>query len=144
MTTNHDATPPGNRSGARDVFWSLSSVSDGAHLEYDHILSHTLSIMADTARVTVTLPADLVESIDRLERNRSRFISEAVAHELARRRQEALLHSIRSPHADTVALVDTGLADWVSDLAADEGLVDVTGGTPVRWIEGRGWKKDRV
>ena len=98
--------------------------------------------MAETERVTVTLPADLVESIDRLEHNRSRFIAEAVEHELARRRQEALLHSIRSPHADTVALVDTGLGDWVSDLPADEGLVDLSAGTPVRWVEGQGWTKD--
>lgn len=100
--------------------------------------------MAETERVTVTLAAHLVESIDRLERNRSRFIAEAVEHELARRRQEALLHSIRSPHADTVALVDTGLGDWVSDLPADEGLVDVAAGTPVRWVEGQGWTKERA
>ncbi len=100
--------------------------------------------MAETARVTVTLAADLVEDIDRLERNRSRFIAEAVAHELTRRRQAALLQSIRRPHADTVALVDTGLADWVSELPADEGLVDVDAGTPVRWIEGKGWKRGRA
>ncbi len=98
--------------------------------------------MAETERVTVTLAADLVESIDRLERNRSRFIAEAVKHELARRRQEALQHSIRSPHTDTVALIDTGLGDWVSDLPADEGLVDLAAGTPVRWVEGQGWTKD--
>lgn len=99
--------------------------------------------MAGTERVTVTLAAGLVDSIDRLERNRSRFIAEAVEHELARRRQAALLHSIRSPHADTVALIDTGLGDWVSDLPADEGLVDVEAGTPVQWVEGQGWTKDR-
>jgi post-segregation antitoxin (ccd killing protein) len=100
--------------------------------------------MPGKERVTVTLAADLVESIDRLERNRSRFIAEAVEHELARRRQEALLHSIRSPHADTVALIDTGLGDWVSDLTADEGLVDMNTGTAVRWVEGQGWTKDRT
>jgi hypothetical protein len=100
--------------------------------------------MAGTARVTVTLSADLVDGIDRIERNRSRFIAEAVQHELTRRRQAALLQSVRSPHADTVALVDTGLADWVSDVPADEGLVDVDGGTPVHWIEGQGWKKGRA
>ena len=100
--------------------------------------------MAETARVTVTLAADLVEDIDRLEPNRSRFIAQAVAHELTRRRQAALLQSIRSPHADTVALVNTGLADWVSDLPADEGLVDVDAGTPVRWVEGKGWKQGRA
>jgi hypothetical protein len=100
--------------------------------------------MAETERVTVTLAANLVESIDRLERNRSRFIAEAVEHELARRRQAALLHSIRSPHADTVALIDTGLGDWVSDLPADEGLVDGKAGTSVRWVEGQGWTKNRA
>jgi predicted transcriptional regulator len=100
--------------------------------------------MAETARVTVTLAADLVESIDRIERNRSRFIAEAVEHELTRRRHAALLHSVRRPHADTGALVDTGLGDWVSDLPADEGLVDIAAGTPVRWVEGQGWKKDRA
>ena len=100
--------------------------------------------MAVTERVTVTLAADLVESIDRVERNRSRFIAEAVEHELARRRQAALLHSINRPHADTSPSSDTGLGDWVSDLPADEGLVDAAAGTPVRWIEGRGWTKDRA
>jgi hypothetical protein len=100
--------------------------------------------MAGTARVTVTLAADLVDDIDRLERNRSRFIAEAVRHELTRRRQAALLQSIHSPHADTVALVDTGLADWVSDEPADDGLVDVAAGTPVRWVEGQGWTKGRA
>lgn len=100
--------------------------------------------MAETARVTVTLAADLVDSIDRIERNRSRFIAEAVQHELTRRRQAGLLQSIHSPHAETVALVDTGLADWVSDLPADEGLVDAGAGTPVRWIEGQGWTKGQA
>ena len=100
--------------------------------------------MAGSARVTVTLDADLVDGIDRIERNRSRFIAEAVQHELARRRQAALLQSIRSPHADTVALVDTGVADWVSDLPADDGIVDVDAGTPVRWVEGQGWTKGRA
>jgi hypothetical protein len=100
--------------------------------------------MAEIARVTVTLAADLVDGIDRIERNRSRFIAEAVEHELMRRRQAGLLQSIHSPHADTVALVDAGLADWVSDLPADEGLVDLDAGTPVSWAEGQGWTKGRA
>jgi len=99
--------------------------------------------MAATERVTVTLAAELVEDIDRLERNRSRFIADAVKHELARRRQAALLHSVHQPHADTVALIDTGLGDWVSDLPSDDGLVDATAGTPVQWVEGQGWTTDR-
>ena len=39
-----------------------------------------------TERVTVTLNAELVKGIDRLQKNRSRFIAEAVERELARRR----------------------------------------------------------
>ena len=95
-------------------------------------------------RVTVTLPADLVEKIDQLERNRSRFIAEAVQHELAQRRQDALLQSIRNPHPDTTEFVDMGVSDWISDLRDDDALVDASAGTPVRWIEGQGWTKESL
>ncbi|MGH9162905.1 MAG: hypothetical protein ACRD2X_23325 [Vicinamibacteraceae bacterium] len=90
----------------------------------------------------MTLPADLVERIDQLERNRSRFIAEAVEHELAQRRRDALLQSVQNPHAETTDLVDIGLSDWVSDLPSDETLVDANAGTPVRWVEGQGWTKE--
>jgi hypothetical protein len=99
--------------------------------------------VATTERVTVTLPAELVESIDRCERNRSRFIAEAVARELARRRHADLLRSLASPHKEAVTLAETGLADWGTRLPAeDEGLVDPAAGKPVRWVEGRGWVED--
>lgn len=90
----------------------------------------------------MTLSADLVDAIDRLERNRSRFIAEAVERELSRRRHDALLRSVQNPHADTTALLDTALGDWTAALPDDEGLVDMAGGTSVRWIEGDGWRKD--
>jgi metal-responsive CopG/Arc/MetJ family transcriptional regulator len=95
-------------------------------------------------RVTVTLPADLVEKIDQLERNRSRFIAEAVEHELAQRRRDALRQSIQNPHSETTQLVDIGLSEWISDLPDDETLVDANAGTPVRWVEGQGWTKESV
>lgn len=98
--------------------------------------------MPTTERVTVTLSAELLDEIDRLERNRSRFIAEAVQHELARRRRDALLQSVRSPHPETTEFVDTALAGWTSDLPDDEGLVDPAGGTAVRWIEGQGWVRE--
>jgi hypothetical protein len=99
--------------------------------------------MALTERVTVTLPAELVESIDRLERNRSRFILEAVEHELVRRRREGLLRSLENPHPEAAELSETGLADWGASLPAeDEDLVDLTAGTPVRWVEGQGWVEE--
>jgi len=96
-----------------------------------------------TERVTVTLAAELVEGIDRLERNRSRFIAEAVERELARRREEALRLSLKSPHAETREFSDGGLGDWLSDVPTDQDLVDATSGTPVRWVDGEGWTRDR-
>ncbi len=96
--------------------------------------------MSTTERVTVTLPVGLVESIGRFERNRSRFIAEAVEHELVRRRREGLLRSLKSPHPEAAELEETGFADWSSNLPEDDdGLVDVNAGKAVRWVEGQGW-----
>jgi len=99
--------------------------------------------MATTERVTVTLPIDLIEGIDRLERNRSRFIAEAVEHELLRRRRDGLLQSLRSPHPEAADLADAGLAEWAASLPTDDdGLVDEDGGKAVRWVEGQGWVEE--
>src|SRR5438270_6294086 len=102
------------------------------------ILCVILSPMANAERVTVTLAADLLEAIDRIERNRSRFIAEAVEHELSRRRRDALLQSMRTPHPETTDVTDAGLTDWTPELPNDEGLVDPAGGTAVQWGEGQG------
>ena len=98
--------------------------------------------MPTAERVTVTLRADLLEQIDRVERNRSRFIAEAVEHELQRRRRQALLQSVATPHPETTELADIGIGDWVKDLPDENDLVDLSRGTPVRWVEGRGWIKE--
>jgi hypothetical protein len=99
--------------------------------------------MGTTGRVTITLPIELVEGIDRLERNRSRFITEAVERELVRRRREGLLRSLASPHPEAAELAETGLSDWAASLPArDEGLVDPAGGRAVRWVEGQGWVEE--
>ena len=96
--------------------------------------------MPTTERVTVTLPADLIVNIDRLERNRSRFIAQAVEHELARRRHEGLRRSLEQPHPEAAELAGAGLDEWAASLPeGDEGLVDMAAGTPVRWVEGQGW-----
>lgn len=96
-----------------------------------------------TERVTVTLPVELVENIDRLERNRSRFIAEAVEHELARRRRAGLLRSLKSPHPESAELAEAGLAAWGASLpGGDDDLVDASAGKPVRWVEGRGWVEE--
>jgi hypothetical protein len=96
--------------------------------------------MATTERVTVTLPMELVEGIDRFERNRSRFITEAVEHELVRRRRQGLLRSLKNPHPEAMELAEAGLASWAASLpVGDEDLVDPSGGKSVRWVGGQGW-----
>lgn len=97
--------------------------------------------MVNTERVTVTLPSNLLDGIDRFEKNRSRFIAQAVEHELEHRRREELLHSVRSPHPGGDDLRSLGTGDWLPELVEDAAeLVDLTGGTPVRWVSGDGWK----
>jgi hypothetical protein len=98
--------------------------------------------MSTAERVTVTLRADLLAAIDRMERNRSRFIAQAVEHELQRRRREALLQSVANPHPETAQLADLGIGDWVTDLPDENDLVDLSAGTAVRWVEGRGWVEE--
>ena len=99
--------------------------------------------MPATERVTVSLPAELVRHIDQLEKNRSRFIAEAVEHELARRRREGLRRSLEHPHSEAAELADAGLAEWGASLPeGDEGLLDMAAGTPVRWVEGEGWVEE--
>lgn len=98
--------------------------------------------MPAAERVTVTLRTDLLEEIDRVERNRSRFIAQAVEHELQRRRREALLQSVANPHPETADLADIGISDWVTDLPEENDLVDLSTGTAVRWVEGRGWVEE--
>lgn len=99
-----------------------------------------MDTMAPTERVVVTLPAELVRGIDSLARNRSRFIADAVEHEIVRRRRESLLESLQNPHPETSALAASGLGDWETRFSAvDHDLVDTAGGTAVRWEEGHGW-----
>ena len=100
--------------------------------------------MVTTARVTVTLPSTLLDGIDRFEQNRSRFIAQAVEHELALRRRHELLRSVRSPNPAGDDLVDLGTGDWLPELVEEGGgLVDLAGGTAVRWARGDGWTEGR-
>lgn len=91
-------------------------------------------------RVTVTLPDDLVEDIDRREKNRSKFIQEAIRTELDRRRRESLRRSLANPHPESGEFADLGVADWSQGLPEEDvALVDPEAGTPVRWRPGEGW-----
>ena len=98
--------------------------------------------MPANERVTVTLPANLVRDIDRIERNRSKFLQEAARHEIERRRRDQLARSLQSPHPETAELDDAGFQEWVSSLPDEDvaGLVNLENGTEVRWIPGEGWK----
>ena len=53
--------------------------------------------MAGVERVTVTLPDDLLRDIDRREKNRSKFVAEAVRHELDHRRRTELHRRCKTP-----------------------------------------------
>jgi len=95
-----------------------------------------------TERVAVTLPTDLLEDVDQLDGNRSRFIAEAVQREVIRRRRATLMQSVESPHPETTRVVDGDLTDWMADWSHDEGLLDPSAGTAVRWIEEQGWTQE--
>jgi hypothetical protein len=100
--------------------------------------------MPTNDRVTITLPADLVRDIDRIEKNRSKFLQEAARHELERRRRALLERSLRSPHPETVELTESCFRDWASSLPEEDaaGLVDLQAGKQVRWVPGEGWIED--
>jgi len=101
--------------------------------------------MPGVERVTVTLPGDLVRAIDRREKNRSKFVAEAVRRELDRRRRAKLRRSLQNPHPESADLAEQGLEEWARRLPEEnaEALVDASLGTPVRWVPGQGWVRDR-
>jgi hypothetical protein len=102
--------------------------------------------MAAVERVTVTLPRDLLRDIDRREKNRSKFIAEAVREELDRRRRTELRRSLDNPHPESVDLAEQGLEEWSRSLPDEdvEALVDRNAGKAVKWVPGEGWVEDRA
>lgn len=95
------------------------------------------------ARVTVTLPEELVREIDRHERNRSRFVLHSIQRELDRRRREELRRSLHSPHPESAAVAGAGELEWFANLPNDdEGLVAPEAGQAVRWVPGQGWTEE--
>jgi hypothetical protein len=97
--------------------------------------------MASVERVTITLPNDLLRDIDRREKNRSKFVAEAVRHELDRRRRAELRQSLQNPHPESADLAERGFEEWTRGLPEEdtEALVDNSLGKPVRWVPGQGW-----
>ena len=101
--------------------------------------------MPANERVIVTLPADLVRDIDRLERDRSKFLQEAARHELERRRREHLRRSLHQPHPESTELVEVDFDEWATTLPDEDAaeLVDPRAGRDVHWVPGEGWTKNR-
>ena len=97
------------------------------------------------ARVTITLPPEVVEEIDRREKNRSRFVLEAVRREVQRRRREDLKRSLANPHPESSELADAGLEEWGARSSGGDAaaLLDPRAGKPIRWVAGKGWVEKR-
>jgi Arc/MetJ-type ribon-helix-helix transcriptional regulator len=97
--------------------------------------------MPSVERVTVTLSDDLVRDIDRREKDRSKFVAEAVRNELDRRRRAELHRSLRNPHPEGAELAEQGIEEWARGLPEEdaEALVDRSAGRPVRWVPSEGW-----
>ena len=114
--------------------------------EYGGWYDHTQGVrMSGVERVTVTLPTELIRDIDRREKNRSKFVAQAVRQELDRRRREELRRSLQNPHPESAELAEEGLAEWTRSLPEEdtEALVDHSAGRPVRWVPGEGWVGER-
>lgn len=105
------------------------------------MIPHTVeSSMANTERVTITLPKDLLEEVDRLGGNRSRFIAQAVQQALYERERAAFRLSLENPHPESEAMAELGFAEWASQDFDDHDLVDMSLATPVRWTPDVGWE----
>jgi hypothetical protein len=98
--------------------------------------------MASAERVTVTLPTDLIRDIDRRERNRSKFVADAVRHELDSLRRDELRRSLQNPHVERADLADEGFEAWGGALPEEDTgtLVDNSAGKPVPSSVG-GWRR---
>ena len=101
--------------------------------------------MPNIERVTVTLASDVVSDIDRREKNRSKFIAEAVRRELEHRRRVELRRSLQNPHPESVELAERGLDEWAHALPDEDSdaLLDSKAGRPVQWVPGEGWVEGR-
>ncbi|MBM3726224.1 MAG: hypothetical protein FJW40_12450 [Acidobacteria bacterium] len=92
----------------------------------------------------MSLPGDLLRDIDRLEKNRSKFVVEAVRREIERLRRAELRRSLENPHPEATQLVDQGFEEWIRGLPEEDGeaLVVSSAGKAVRWVPGEGWVQD--
>jgi|SRR5215471_12655167 len=71
--------------------------------------------MPKIGRVTITLSNDLLREIDRQEKNRSKFVAEAVRRELDRRRRTELQRSLENPHPESEVVAEQHLKSGHAD-----------------------------
>jgi hypothetical protein len=94
-------------------------------------------------RITVTLPPGLLSQIDRVDKNRSRFLPRAARRELRRLERKALKLSLdaRVFTDEDRELEATGLAEYAASLPDDdcEAIIEPAAFKPVRWVPGKGW-----
>ena len=97
--------------------------------------------MPTVERMTITLPDSLVREIDRWEKNRSKFVAEAVRREIERRQHIELRRSLENPPPESFELADQRLDDLVWGLPAEDAseLFDANAGRAVQWVPGEGW-----
>ncbi len=83
---------------------------------------------------------DSLVDIERRERNRSKFVAEAVHRELERQRCEELRRST-AVHIPKAPIWPSRVWMMVAHIARGgyESLLDCSGGKKVRWIPGQGW-----
>jgi hypothetical protein len=91
-------------------------------------------------RISIDLPDDLLQQMDRLERDRARFLLLAVRNELRRRLALELQKSVDHPHPESRELAGLGLADWGDPDSGDD-LLDPEAGIPVEWLPDLGWRR---
>ena len=96
-----------------------------------------------TERVTITMPKEMVAHIDRISKNRSRFIVHAVERELLRRLKEELRLSLRNPHEESSQVAELGIEEWGASLPGESDLLDPESGRDVRWRAPEGWSLDK-
>jgi hypothetical protein len=91
--------------------------------------------------LTITLPDEVSRALDEAGNDAAKLVADALLHELDRHRQTELERSLEGSSAESAAVVDIGLTDWLAAVPESEAadLLDPSMAIPVRWVPGQGW-----
>lgn len=94
-------------------------------------------------RITLTLPSEVVTAIDRTTHDRDSFVTDAVRHEIDRRREDQLQRSLDRPHPETSMANKSVPRDWPTGVPHDEWdeLLTSELGQDICWEEEKGWQR---